>query len=249
LAHLPPRAARSAAREWTDLMPLNVKALALAAVAVAGGAAFLALRDAPAPDAASLIPASPAAAEEQAKQVEAPKIEVFVEDGIYGYGDPDAPVTVIEYASLTCPHCASFHTGPYQDLKRDWIETGKVKLMYREVYFDRLGLMGAQLARCGDDDRYFGFIDVLLRQQDRWAHSDDPVAELKKIGRLGGLSDAQVEACLNDEAKAREMVEMFQSYRDDPRLTGTPTLIVADEKVENPTAERLSAAIETALGE
>ncbi len=227
-------------------MPLNARAFALAAViAVAAGAAFVPLRDAPSSVAEALNPVAPAAAEEQA-----PKLEVFEEDdGAYGYGNPDAKVTVIEYASLTCPHCANFHVGPYQELKRDWIDTGKVKLIYREVYFDRLGLLGAQLARCGDKDRYFGFIDVMLRQQDRWAHSDDPVGELKKIGRLGGLTDAQIDACFNDDAEARKLVEMYQTYREDPRLTGTPTLIVDGEKVENPTAERLSAAIEKALGE
>lgn len=126
-------------------MPMNVKALALAAVvAAAAGAAYVMPPEAAAPVAASLMPVSPAAADE--KPAEAARMEVWVEDGVYGYGNPDAPVEVIEYASLTCPHCANFHVGPYQDLKRDWIETGKVKLIYREVYFDRLGLMGAQLA-------------------------------------------------------------------------------------------------------
>ena len=71
--------------------------------------------------------------------------------------------------------------------------------------------------------------------------------EFRKMGRLGGLTDAQVEACLTDQEKARALVEMYQGYRDDPRLTGTPTLIVGDEKIENPTAERLAAAIDKAL--
>ncbi|SET77913.1 DsbA family protein [Oceanicella actignis] len=162
-------------------------------------------------------------------------------------GDPDAPVTVIEYASLTCPHCRRFHETVFPRLKREYIDTGKVRLIYREVYFDRLGLWGGMLARCGGKDRYFGFIDALLRGQENWTRADDVMAEFKKIGRLGGLTDEQVEACLRDEDKARALVEMYQGYRDDPRLTGTPTLIVGEEKVEQPSFERLSAAIDKAL--
>ncbi len=162
-------------------------------------------------------------------------------------GDPDAPVTVIEYASLTCPHCRRFHETAFQDLKRDYIDAGKAKLLYREVYFDKLGLWGGLLARCGGKDRYFGFIDILLRRQETWTRAEDLMEEFRKMGRLGGLTDAQVEACLTDQEKARALVEMYQGYRDDPRLTGTPTLIVGDEKIENPTAERLAAAIDKAL--
>lgn len=162
-------------------------------------------------------------------------------------GDANAPVTVIEYASLTCPHCAKFHTTAYQELKTNYIDTGKAKLILREVYFDRLGLWGGMVARCDGGARYWGFIDHMLRTQSDWAQAEDVMGAFKKIGRIGGLTDAQVEACLNDQDGAKALVEQYQEYRNDPRLTGTPTLIVGDEKVENPTYERLAAAIDALL--
>jgi protein-disulfide isomerase len=162
-------------------------------------------------------------------------------------GDPDAPVTVIEYISLTCPHCARFHETAYQQLKTNYLDTGKAHLILREVYFDRLGLWGAMVARCDGGSRYWGFIDHMLRTQSEWTKGDDVMGHFKKIGRIGGLSDAQVEACLNDQEGAKALVEQYQQYRDDPRLTGTPTLIVAEERVENPTYERLAAAIDAQL--
>jgi len=80
-------------------------------------------------------------------------------------GNPDAAVTVIEYASLTCPHCANFHTGTWPDLKANYVETGKINFIFREVYFDRAGLWAAAVARCGGPDRYFGIIDILFKKQ------------------------------------------------------------------------------------
>jgi len=162
-------------------------------------------------------------------------------------GDAAASVTVIEYASLTCPHCATFHTTVYPELKANYIDTGKIKLVMREVYFDRLGLWGGMVARCDGGSRYWGFIDHMLRTQSDWTQSDDAMAAFKKIGRIGGLTDDKVEACLNDQDGAKALVEQYQEYRKDPRLTGTPTLIVGDEKVENPTYERLAAAIDALL--
>lgn len=162
-------------------------------------------------------------------------------------GSAAAPVTVIEYISLTCPHCARFHVTAYQDLKKNYVDTGKVKLILREVYFDRLGLWGAMVARCDGGARYWGFVDHMLRTQQEWTQTDDVMAAFKKIGRIGGLSDAQVETCLGDQQSAKALVEQYQEYRKDPRLTGTPTLIVGDEKIDNPTYERLAAAIDALL--
>ncbi|MGG7568333.1 DsbA family protein [Rhodovulum sp. DZ06] len=162
-------------------------------------------------------------------------------------GDPDAPVTIIEYVSLTCPHCARFHTHVFPEIKKDYIETGKAKLEYREVYFDRLGLWGGMVARCGGADKYFAYIDHMLRTQREWTRQEDVLDTFKKIGRVGGLSSEQVEACLNDQESAKALVEQYQEYRKDPRLTGTPTLIVGDEKIENPTYENLAAAIDALL--
>ena len=80
-------------------------------------------------------------------------------------GSSDAKVEIIEYASYTCPHCASFHAGPYKDLKKDYVDTGKVKFVFREVYFDRFGLWASMIARCAGPDRFFGMTDLLFKEQ------------------------------------------------------------------------------------
>jgi protein-disulfide isomerase len=168
--------------------------------------------------------------------------------GIQIQGDPDAPVTIIEYVSLTCPHCASWHDEVYPEVKAEYIDTGKARLEFREVYFDRFGLYAAMLARCaGDEKRYFGFVDLILERQDDWTRSEDVLAALQRLGRQGGLTDERVEACLTDSAFQKDLVEMYQEYYEDPRLTGTPTLIVNGEKVERPSFDNMAAAIEAEL--
>lgn len=161
-------------------------------------------------------------------------------------GDPDAPVTIIEYVSLTCPHCARFHTHVFPDIKKDFIDAGIAKLELREVYFDRLGLQGAMVARCGGEGRYFGFIDHMLRTQREWTREEDERVAFMKIGRVGGLSSEQVAACLDDEGAAKALVTQYMEFRKDPRLTGTPTLIVNEEKIENPSYDNLAEAINAA---
>ena len=114
-------------------------------------------------------------------------------------GDPDAPVTLIEYASLTCPHCAQFHTEVLPDLKERYIATGKVRLIYRDFPLDERALMAAALAHCAGPDRYFGFLDVLFETQSSWARAEDYLGALKKLGKLGGMSDEQMDQCLADD--------------------------------------------------
>ncbi|MFO7854682.1 MAG: DsbA family protein [Paracoccaceae bacterium] len=172
--------------------------------------------------------------------------------GLFAQGDPEAPVKVIEFASLTCPHCATFHTEVYPQLKRDYVDTGKIRMEFREVYFDRLGLYAGMLARCGGEQRYFGFISLLLERQEEWARTETPEDLLETFSRYGrqvGLSDERVRACLADEAGQRALVEQYREYYEDPRLTGTPTLVVDGDKVADWSFESLSSAIDAALGE
>ncbi len=167
--------------------------------------------------------------------------------GIQTEGSADAPVHVIEYVSLTCPHCAAFQADVFPQLKKDFIDTGKITYEVREAYFDRFGLMAAVVARCGGPERYFGFLDLFLTRQSRWARADDIPAELAAMAKQGGLTEEQVMTCLNDTDAQRALVGMYQDYREDPRFTGTPTLIVGDEKVENPSYENLAKAIEAEM--
>jgi protein-disulfide isomerase len=164
-------------------------------------------------------------------------------------GDPDAPVTVMEYASFTCPHCANFHTGPFQQLKSEYIDTGKVKMVYRDVYFDRFGLWASMIARC-EPNRFFGIAGMLYEQQKEWLASREPAAiadNLRRIGKVAGLTDDQIETCLADEEKAKTLVAWFEQNAQADEITATPTLFVDGTKHANMNWTDLKALIDEAL--
>lgn len=122
----------------------------------------------PGPAATDLL-VSPANAQEAAEVDTSTIVEMVL-------GAEDAPITMIEYASYTCPHCAAFHQGTYQEIKKNYIDTGKVKLVYREVYFDRYGLWASMVARCGGEDKFFGITDLIFKGQ---SECPDWAAQLK----------------------------------------------------------------------
>ena len=170
--------------------------------------------------------------------------------GDFSLGSPDAKVKIVEYASFTCPHCANFHATVWDQLKKDYIDTGKVHFTLREVYFDRYGLWAAMVARCGGDMRYFGIHDMLFSQQQDWAASQDPnevVGKLKTIGLTAGLDQAALDACLNDQAKAEAMIKQFEANMAADGVTGTPTVFVNGANLGNPGYEDLKTAIEAEL--
>ena len=165
-------------------------------------------------------------------------------------GDPDAPVTIIEYASYTCPHCATFHKGVYQQIKENYIDTGKVRMIYREVYFDRYGLWASMVARCGGPEKFFGITDLIYQSQSEWTSAGDAnaiVGELRKIGKLAGLEDAQLDACFQDGEKAQTLVAWFQENSEADNVTGTPSFVVNGKKVENMSYEEFAALIDAEL--
>jgi protein-disulfide isomerase len=145
-------------------------------------------------------------------------------------GEPDAPIQIIEYASLTCPHCANFHTETFSQLKEEYIDTGKANFILREVHFDRLGLWATMVARCGGENKYYAFVDLFLKSQQRWLSEDDPVAAIREIGRMGGLSQNRIETCLQDEEFAKSLLDTYQTHavRDD--IQSTPSFIINGEK-------------------
>ncbi len=141
-------------------------------------------------------------------------------------GNENAAVTVIEYASLTCPHCAHFHETTFPDLKSAYIDTGKIKFVYRDFPLDEPALRASILARCAGAGRFFGFIDVLFEQQPNWARAADPVAALARLGRLGGVGAKQFDACMAD----RELIDSVLKSRFDAGnqydINSTPSFIV-----------------------
>jgi len=144
-------------------------------------------------------------------------------------GNPDADVTVIEYASFTCPHCANFHANVMPQFKENYLDTGKVNFQYREVYFDRPGLWAAMVARCGGEMRYFAIVDMVFSKQKEWMGDRTPAVMadgLRKIGLAAGLGAEEIEACLNDQAMAEAMFAHFQKNMEEYEVSGTPAIVV-----------------------
>jgi protein-disulfide isomerase len=166
-------------------------------------------------------------------------------------GPEDAKVTIIEYASFTCPHCANFHNGPLKDLKAEYIDTGKIRFVYRDVYFDRFGLWASMVARCGGPDKFFGIADMLYAQQRDWAQGE-PAAiadNLRRIGKLAGIEPDALEACLNDRDKAQALVAWYQENATEHDVNSTPTLIINEKKYGNMAYADLKAIIEEKLAQ
>lgn len=166
-------------------------------------------------------------------------------------GNPDAEVTVIEYASFTCPHCKNFHAGPLKTLKSEYIDSGKINFIYREIYFDRYGLWAGMLARCGGPARYFGLADLLYEQQSEWAKGEPAqVADnLRRLGKTAGLDEAQVEACLSDADKAQAMVARFEETSKADDINSTPSFVINGKKYSNMNYEDFSKILDTELAE
>jgi protein-disulfide isomerase len=176
--------------------------------------------------------------------------EVPGEPGDFSLGSPDAKVKIVEYASFTCPHCAQFHAAVFGDLKKDYIDTGKVHFTLREVYFDRFGLWAALIARCGGEMRYFGIHDMLFDKQQEWATAEDPmqvVGNLKTIGLAAGLDDAAMDVCLNDTVHAEALIKRFQTNMAADGVEGTPTIFINGVKHSNMAYADLKAIIEAEL--
>jgi len=157
-----------------------------------------------------------------------PGTEITADDQVLG--DPDAPVTIIEYASLTCPHCANFHNNILPALESEYIQTGKAKLVFRDFPLDGVALRAAALARCAGPERYHGFIKVLFRSQMEWAGSQDPLAALARLAKLGGIDDTQFAACIGDEERLDVIVESRAAAERNFQVNSTPTFIIQGRK-------------------
>lgn len=165
-------------------------------------------------------------------------------------GNPDAKVTVIEYASYTCPHCASFHAGTFKDLKKNYIDTGKINFVFREVYFDRYGLWASMIARCAGPEKFFGLTDLMFQSQSSWTRAGEPAAiidELRKLGRLAGIDGETLEVCLNDNEKAKSLIAWYQNKAGADNIDSTPSFIINGKKYTNMSLAEMSEIIDAEL--
>ena len=150
-------------------------------------------------------------------------------------GAKDAPIQMTEYASYTCPHCRTFHKDVFQKLKTDYIDTGKLQFTYREIYFDRYGLWGSIIARCGGADKFFAITDLLYTKQSEWTKGTPAeIAEnLRRIGLTAGLSQENVQSCFADGEKAQKLVAWYEANRAADEISSTPSFIINGVKYSN----------------
>lgn len=141
-------------------------------------------------------------------------------------GNKDAKVTIIEYASMTCSHCAAFHEKTFPVLKQKYIDTGKVRFILREFPLDPLATAGFMLARCGGNDKYYPIVDLLFSQQKNWAFSNKPVEALLSLVKQAGFSQESFEACL----KNQQIYDAVNAVRDRAAqkfgVNSTPTFFI-----------------------
>ncbi|ADH91679.1 DSBA oxidoreductase [Ancylobacter novellus DSM 506] len=145
-------------------------------------------------------------------------------------GKADAPVTIVEYASLTCSHCAHFHETTYPVLKSKYIDTGKVRFILREFPLDIVAKAAFMLARCAGDGKYYPMTDTLFETQKNWAYSQNPAQALMAIAKQGGMSEQQFNACLND-AKLAGQIDEVAKRGSELGVDATPTFFINGKKV------------------
>lgn len=173
-------------------------------------------------------------------------VEITADDFVLGKAD--APVTIVEYASLTCPHCANFHLNVLPTIKKDYIDKGLVRLVYRDFPLDNAALMASVVARCAGPGRYFGFINALFAAQENWSRSGDPAAAVSRIALLGGMTQAEFDACLKNQAMVDSVVKQRLDADKNFGINSTPTLLVNGEKYSGGlTVEQFRAVVEPKL--
>lgn len=174
------------------------------------------------------------------------KTEIVMED--LWVGANDAPVTIIEYASLTCPACAKFHNGAFGDLVGGYIDNGKVKLIYRDFPLDEMALKAAMLTRCSGDARYFGMLELLFEKQESWAQAEKPLEALTALARVAGMGEQEINACLANTALQDRVLQSRLDAVQKYGVTSTPTFLIGDAKYVGPQSmEQLRAIIDPLL--
>ncbi len=182
---------------------------------------------------------------------EAPKVDLKALNepsaiGEMAQGPETAKVTIIEYASTSCPHCAAFFKDVYTPLKKDYIDTGKVRFILREFPHNDLGMAGFMLARCAPKDKYFPIVDVLFSTQDKWLN--DPANELKNIALQAGFTAESFDACIKNNDVAKGIYAVRQKG-EGFGVNGIPTIFINGEKLDGEkTYDLIKSKIDPLLG-
>jgi protein-disulfide isomerase len=150
-------------------------------------------------------------------------------------GPKDAAVTITEFASMTCPHCAAFNAEVFPKIKSTYIDTGKIRYIFREFPLDIRAAAGSMLARCiakDDAAKYFAVIDVLFKQQNDWAYAKSATEGLTRIGKQAGLSQQQVDDCLKDQALLDKIAADQKYATDILKVNSTPTFFINGDMIK-----------------
>ena len=180
-----------------------------------------------------LIGSAPALAQNTDAEPPAPNGTVSnlkLTDKEYAMGPADAKVVLVEYASLTCPHCAQFHTSVLPGIKKEFVDTGKIRYVYRDFPLDRLALGAAMVARCAGRDNFFGFVDTFYAAQGQWSRASNPISALSNLAKLGGMSKSKFEACLKDVEIQNGILKQRLEASNEFKVQTTPTVFVNGER-------------------
>ena len=144
-------------------------------------------------------------------------------------GSEDAEITIVEYASMTCPHCKAFHENTFPELKEKYIDTGKVKFIFREFPIDTAAMAASMLARCAPEKVYFEVIDLLFENFEDWTEKEDKYTPLLDLARQVGLSQGDFDACLSDQELSNGIKEIKDRAAQDFEVRSTPSLFINGE--------------------
>jgi protein-disulfide isomerase len=193
------------------------------------------------------LPLLPAAAEDVVPIAELMKPQALPDMAM---GDEKAPVTIIEYASMTCPHCATFQSTTFPEIKKRYIDAGKVRYIFREFPLDTLASAAFMLARCAgekDPSKYYAMIDTLFRQQPQWVVSK-PVPPLMAIAKQAGFTEESFDACLANQKLLDGIQNVRQLAIDSYKVQSTPTFFVNGTKMSGAvTIEEMAKVIDPQL--
>ena len=160
-------------------------------------------------------------------------------------GNKDAKIVVIEYASMTCIHCATFHKQVYPKIKKNYIDTNKIKFIFRDFPLDKQALFASVLAKCAPKDKYFNFVKLILTNQEKWISNDDTfMNKLRNIGKLAGLNENKINSCFKDEKMVDNIIRTRSIGEEKYNISSTPSLIINEKKYSAMSYENFEKIIE-----
>jgi len=163
-------------------------------------------------------------------------------------GNKDAKIVVIEYASMTCIHCANFHKEVYPKIKKNYIDTNKIKFIFRDFPLDKQALFGSVLAKCAPKEKYFDFVKLILNTQKKWISNDNTFQDkLKNIGKLAGLNENTINTCFKNEQIVDAILKSRSIGEKKYNISSTPSLIINEKKYSAMSYENFEKIIENLI--